>query len=112
MVFTRAMSRRTWRTRPMPSVWPVARWKRRLNCSRLRSSSIVSSSSLVLMRTSAALVVFAISRVSHAGDEARLDGELRGAERKSLARGRFGDAVELEHDAAGGDAADPEFGAA
>jgi len=31
-VFTRAMSRRTWRTRATFSSWPVAFWKRRLNC--------------------------------------------------------------------------------
>src|SRR5208282_1690397 len=88
------------------------RWKRRLNCSRFRSSSIVSSSSLVFMRTSDALAAFAISHVSHADDEARLDRQLRGTERQRLARGCLANAVKLEHDAAGGDAADPEFGAA
>src|SRR5579863_9437908 len=32
-VLSRAMSRRTTRTREVFSNWPVARWKRRLNCS-------------------------------------------------------------------------------
>src|ERR1700733_2921540 len=64
MVFTRAMSRRTGRTRLMPSCWPVARWKRRLNCSLRRSSSIVASSSGVFARTSVAL--FAIMRLRSA----------------------------------------------
>jgi hypothetical protein len=41
MVFMRAMSRRMTRTREVFSSWPVARWKRRLNCSffSLRTSS-------------------------------------------------------------------------
>src|SRR6185312_6353553 len=40
-VFMRAMSRRMARTREVFSSWPVARWKRRLNCSffSLRTSS-------------------------------------------------------------------------
>jgi hypothetical protein len=33
MVISRAMSRLTCRTRAVFSSWPVARWKRRLNCS-------------------------------------------------------------------------------
>src|SRR3954451_5269741 len=33
IVLARAMSRRTSRTRDVFSSWPVARWKRRLNCS-------------------------------------------------------------------------------
>src|SRR6185312_5502690 len=33
IVLMRAMSRRTWRTRAVFSSWPVAFWKRRLNCS-------------------------------------------------------------------------------
>src|SRR5260221_14074428 len=36
MVMARAISRRTTRTRAVFSSWPVARWKRRLNCSFLR----------------------------------------------------------------------------
>src|SRR5205807_7798362 len=41
MVLMRAMSRRTIHTRPVFSSCPVARWKRRLNCSFL---SFISSS--------------------------------------------------------------------
>src|SRR5215813_6554425 len=43
MVFSRAMSRRTWRTRDVFSSWPVARWKRRLNCSFFSLSTSSSS---------------------------------------------------------------------
>jgi hypothetical protein len=43
MVLSRAMSRRTWRTRAVFSSCPVARWKRRLNCSYF---SFMTSSSI------------------------------------------------------------------
>src|SRR5215471_18336521 len=42
-------------------------------------------------------------------DDARLDGELRRAEPKGLARGCIVDAVKLEHDATRLDAADPQL---
>ena len=43
IVFMRAMSRRMTRTREVFSSWPVARWKRRLNCSFLSLSTSSSS---------------------------------------------------------------------
>ena len=107
MVFTRAISRRTCRTRPTPSCWPVARWKRRLNCSLRRSSSIVLSSSGVFARTSVALP--SPSRVSDARDELRLIGSLA-APSVSASRARSGrHAVDLEHDPARRHAAHPEL---
>src|SRR5262245_28442486 len=42
-------------------------------------------------------------------DDACFDGQLRRAERKGLARGCVVDTIELEHDAAGLDAADPQL---
>src|SRR6516162_1981227 len=39
IVFSRAMSRRTSRTRAVFSNWPLARWKRRLKCSFLSLST-------------------------------------------------------------------------
>src|SRR6478672_8768010 len=56
MVLSRAMSRRITRTREVFSSWPVARWKRRLNCSFL---SLITSSSIwsrVIALTSAAFM--------------------------------------------------------
>src|SRR5690606_28435463 len=55
-VFTRAMSRRTCCTRAVLSSCPVARWKRRLNCSFFRFSSCSVSSSLVLPTRSRAFI--------------------------------------------------------
>src|SRR5579875_2514851 len=97
IVFNRAMSRRTSLMRAVPSCWPVARWKRRLNCSFLRSSSIVPRSSSVFARISAGLV---ISGLPDAGDEFGADRQLRRAERQRLAREIARHAVDLEHDAA------------
>src|SRR6516225_8546446 len=45
----------------------------------------------------------------HAPDEARLDRQFGRPELKRFARGRFGHAVELEHDAAGLDANNPQL---
>src|ERR1700710_1444200 len=50
MVSMRAMFRRSTRMRPVFSAWPLARWKRRLNCSFLRPVSSVPSSSALLGR--------------------------------------------------------------
>src|SRR5580658_441357 len=114
MVFERAISRRTSRMRPVPSCWPVARWNRRLNCSLRRSSSSVPISSGVLARTSPALfcAAFAISGVSYPGDEFGADRQLGRTQGQRLARQRIRHAIDLEHDAAGGDTADPELGRA
>src|SRR5919109_4674233 len=55
-VLMRAISRRTARTRAVFSSWPVARWKRRLNCSFLSLSTSSSSWSMVMARASAAFI--------------------------------------------------------
>src|SRR5215204_1260153 len=52
------------------------------------------------------------SLLGDALDEARLDRQLRGAEAQRLAGDVLGDAVDLEHDAAGRDARRPELGRA
>src|SRR3984957_19175839 len=51
----RAMSRRSTRMRPVFSAWPLARWKRRLNCSFFMPTSLSFSSSALLARKSSAL---------------------------------------------------------
>ena len=76
-VLIRAMSRRTCRTRAVFSSCPVARWKRRLNCSFFSLSTSSSSWSTVIARTSPAF----IGRprlLRDALDEARLDRQLGG----------------------------------
>src|SRR4029077_14471296 len=108
----RAMSRRTWRTRPVLPSCPPAFWKRRLNASlrRLPSSSL--SWSLVLGRRSVAFMALSSAFDADAGNEARLDRQLRGGEFERLAGDLDRHAVELEQDAAGLDAGRPELGRA
>src|SRR5262249_58624609 len=103
----RAMSRRTARTRAVFSSWPVARWKRRLNCSFFNFSASSSSWSTVIARASPGFMVH--SSLGDARDEARLDRELGGRKRQRLARERLRDAVDLEQNAAGLYAHDPVF---
>src|SRR4051812_14426828 len=108
----RAMVRRTSRTRDGFSSWLVADWKRRLNCSRFRSSNCCCSwSSVLTLRSSlAAMLLFLLDQaLAQAGDDLGLDRELLGG---ALERGlgeRAGDAVQFEQDPAGLDAGDPEF---
>src|SRR5690606_37172094 len=56
MVLMRAMSLRTCLTRAVFSSWPVAFWKRRLNCSFFRPASSSLSWSRVLALTSEAFI--------------------------------------------------------
>src|SRR5215212_4411242 len=99
----RAMVRRTSRTRLGFSSWLVADWKRRLNCSRFRSSSCVCSwsSDLTLRSSIAAILLFLFDQaLAQAGDDLGLDRQLLG---RPLERGlgeRAGDTVELEKDSA------------
>src|SRR5689334_6037579 len=102
------MSRRTMRTRPVFSSCPVARWKRRLNCSFLSFISSSESWSGVIARTSSAF----ISLLHDALDEARPDRKLRGGKRERLLRKRQRNAIHLEQNAAGLHARDPELDAA
>src|ERR1044072_298450 len=108
MVLMRAMSRRTSRTRPVFSSCPVARWKRRLNCSFLSFMSSSESWSGVIARTSSAF----ISLLHDALDEARPDRKLGGGKRKRFLGELGRDAVHLEQDAAGLHPRDPQFDAA
>ena len=62
IVLTRAMSRRTTRTREVFSSWPVARWKRRLNCSFLSFNSSSSSWSTVMALASDVFMAAPIRR--------------------------------------------------
>src|ERR1022692_4081667 len=57
----RAISLRMARSRPWLSSWPVADWKRRLNNSVFASASLLSSSSSVEFRNSAAASASAIT---------------------------------------------------
>src|SRR3954469_3335993 len=108
------MSRRTSRTRPVFSSWPVARWKRRLNCSFLRfSNSSCSWSADFVLRSEVRSVDFMIpSLLGDTLDETRLDRELGSPETKRLAGRLLGNAVDLEHDAARLDPGGPELGSA
>src|SRR3954469_7930877 len=107
------MSLRTSRTRDVFSSWPVARWKRKLNCSffRLSSSSWSWSCDIALMSESL-WVDFMACLLADALNEARLDRKLRGPEAQGLAGDVLRNAVDLEHDAARGDAGGPELGRA
>ena len=58
----RAMSLRTSSTRWVFSIWPVAVWKRRLNCSFFRFSSVSDSWSGVMPRTSSIFITRAPRR--------------------------------------------------
>src|SRR6478735_5766718 len=108
------MSRRTSRTRPVFSSWPVARWKRRLNCSFFRFSNSSDNWSFdIALRSEALCLDFMIpSLLGNALDEARLDRKLRRAEAQSLASDILGHAVDLEHDTARLHLGRPEFGSA
>src|SRR5438876_5241114 len=107
MVLTRAMSRRTSRTRPVFSSCPVARWKRRLNCSFLSFISSSESWSGLIARASPAFITPLL--LGNALHEARLDRQLGGRERERLLGELHPHAVELEQDAARLDAHDPVF---
>src|SRR5271170_3138905 len=112
MVMTRAMSRRTTRTRAVSCNWPLAFWKRRLNCSFLSlSASSLSWSSVMTRRSERRLLVFIVPRplFRDALDEARLDRQLGRSEAERLARQALRHAVDLEHDAARRNARDPKF---
>src|SRR5438477_4718482 len=108
MVLTRAMSRRTSRTRPVFSSCPVARWKRRLNCSFLSFINSSESWSGVIALASPAFIAL----LRDALYEARLDRQLGGRERERLLGELDGHTVELEQDAAGLYARDPQLDAA
>src|ERR671924_107713 len=73
MVLMRAMSLRTCLTRAVFSSWPVAFWKRRLNCSFFRAASSSASWSGVLVRISSAFIFLALP-LAHA-DLGRLRGD-------------------------------------
>src|SRR3974390_487648 len=111
IVFMRAMSRRMTRTRDVFSSCPVARWKRRLNCSFLSLTSSSSSWSTVICRRPPGLSTSTTPSPSlgDARDEARLDRQLGGGERQRLARHLLGHAVDLEQHAARLDSAHPQF---
>src|SRR4051812_14689230 len=106
MVLIRAISLRTCLTRAVFSSWPVAFWKRRLNCSFFRLAKSSVSWSWVLVRMSSAFMI-SPSLFCDALYEARPDRELGRAETQRLTGGFFVDAVDLEHDAARLDARRP-----
>src|SRR4029079_18534598 len=109
----RAMVRRTSRTRLGFSSWLVADWKRKLNCSRLRSPSCVCSwSSVATFRSSfflATLLFLLGQALAQASDDLGLDRQLLGGALERRLDEAAGHAVELDQDAAGLDAGDPEL---
>src|SRR5665213_4215487 len=108
MVFMRATSRRMTRTREVFSSCPVARWKRRLNCSFLSLSTSSSIWSSVIALTSCAFMAL----LGDAFDESGLDRQLGGGERQRFLGDGDRNAVDLEQDAAWLDAANPQLGRA
>src|SRR2546423_13671547 len=102
------MSRRVSRSRPVFSSCSVARWKRRLNCSFLSFISSSESWSGVIARASPAFILL----LRDALYEARLDRQLGGRERERLLGEPDRHAIELEQDATGLDARDPQLDAA
>src|SRR5215213_5603942 len=111
----RAMVRRTSRTRDGFSSWLVAAWKRRLNCSRFKSTSCCCSwSSLWTLRSSIAVILLFLRGQAFAEtrNNLGLDRQLLGGALERRLGERAGDSVELEQDSAGLDPGDPEFGRA
>src|SRR6185369_6216316 len=94
-VSTRAMSRRTARTRAVFSSWPLARWKRRLNASFCSVTRLAFSSSGVLTRNSSAFIALLLLV---ARDDARLDRQLGRGQLERFHREVLLHAVDLEHD--------------
>src|SRR6202035_2461957 len=113
MVLIRAMSRRASRSREVVSSCPVARWNRRLKRSffRLRTASSIWSG-LIARISSGFIWAMTTSLFRDARDEARLDRQLGGGERKRFLRGLHGDAVDFENHAARLDPRHPQFGRA
>src|ERR1044072_4198770 len=109
----RAMVRRTSRVRDGFSLWLVAGWKGRLDCSRLCSASCSTSwSSVRVLMSSLAILCVLEQRFAKAGDHLGLDRKLVRRPLESGLGERAGNAVQLEQDAAGLHPADPIFGAA
>src|SRR6202049_3493940 len=100
------MSRRTSRTREVFSNCPVARWKRRLNCSFFSLSTSSSIWSIVIALMSAA---FMSRLLADPFDETGLDRQLGGGQRQSLLGGLPRHAVDIVQDAPGFDARHPEL---
>src|SRR5665811_2449195 len=92
----RAMSWRTWRSRPVFSSWPVACWKRRLNSSSRdslrRCSNSCSASSIMSLAFKAAVLPH---------HEPALEGKLVHGKADRLAGQVLRHPGQLEHDAAG-----------
>src|SRR3954466_5566236 len=108
------MLRRTSRTRDGFSIWLVAAWKRRLNCSRFRSASCSTSwSSVFILKSSIWAILLVLEHgFAKAGDHLGLGRKFL---RRPLGSGlgeRAGNAVQLEQDAAGLYPRHPIFGRA
>src|ERR1044072_8729852 len=98
----RAMVRRTSRIRDGFSIWLVAAWKRRLNCSRFSSASCSASWSAVrVLMSSLAILCVLEQRFAKAGDHLGLDRKLFRRPLESGLGERAGNAVQVEQDAAG-----------
>src|SRR3569832_1127888 len=96
------MLRRTSRIRDGFSIWLVAAWKRRLNCSRFSSASCSTSWSSVRVRKSSICGILRILEqgFAKARDHPGLDRKLLGRALEGDAGDVAGDAVQLELDTA------------
>src|SRR6185295_68396 len=105
------MLRRTSRTRDGFSIWLVAAWKRRLNCSRFSSASCSTSwSSLRLLRSSICGILRVLKQgFAKARDHLGLDRQLLGSAFERDLGDMARNAVQLEQDAARLHPRDPEF---
>src|SRR5687767_10846065 len=98
------MVRRTSRTRDGLASWPVAAWKRRLNCSFFSCESCSLSWSSLWARRSAVFISLPLfgrrHRLAEADDDFGLDRQLRRTALERDGRDIERHALELEHDAA------------
>ena len=105
----RAMSRRTWRTRAVFSSWPLACWKRRL---KLLLGELLELALELVLGLGADVCCLHIASSPRRVTMRVAIGSFAAARSKASRAIGARHAVELEHDAAGLDAADPEFGRA
>src|SRR5688500_10207328 len=104
------MVRRTSRTRDGFSIWLVAAWKRRLNCSRFSSASWSTNwSSDCVVSSSNFILCVLKQRFTEAGDHLGLDWQFLGGALERRLRDRARNTVQLEQDPAGLHSGDPIF---
>src|SRR5699024_9828926 len=106
------MSRLTASMRPGFSSWLMACWKRRLNSSAFRSSSLLVSSAGCISRSSLAFIGAILLHGVLTDNKFALDGQLVHGQAQSLAGSCLIDICQLKQHAAGLDNGDPVLGRA